>query len=70
MCIYYTLTQFCVLIIHSAIAIEPCVDTIYGYIPAKDVDNHLLLDGDQASLIVAAKASNPSLAYEYYSQGK
>jgi hypothetical protein len=47
-----------------------CVDTIYGYTPANDVDNHLLLDVDQASLIVAAKASNPSLAYEYYSEGK
>jgi hypothetical protein len=47
-----------------------CNNTIYGYIPANDVDNHLLLDVDQASLIVAAKASNPSLAYEYYSEGK
>jgi hypothetical protein len=49
---------------------EPCIDNIYGYTPANDVGKHLILDLDQANLIAAAKASNPSLAYQHYSQGE
>jgi hypothetical protein len=71
---YTILTQFCIFIIHSTYAAgaEPCIDTVtaYDYLPANEVGKHLILDRDQASLIVAAKADNPSKAYEFYSQGK
>jgi hypothetical protein len=49
-----------------------CVDSIYGYTPANDVGNHLLLDLDLQSVITNVKATPNALlgqAFTAYSVG-